>query len=88
MSFGNPFHVETYVVESDVPVPPRLRSGPKPLTGAGRYKYPFASMRVGDSFAFASDDYPRVVTASRKYALRHGTQFYTSYVRGRIWRVS
>lgn len=58
----------------------------------GRVKYPFAQMKVGDSFAFPIRNRSSVAMSAINYALKHdGTKFTVSAKRGategRCWRI-
>lgn len=71
-----------FPVESDIPVPKRMRAGSK---------YPFVKLEVGDSF-FVPKESQRakiVRNAADDYAKRHGVKFRVLQVEGgcRCWRV-
>jgi hypothetical protein len=52
----------TFTIDKDVP-------RPRPYTSRGRY--PFAQMKVGDSFRFAKDGRARVSNAAIQFVRRH-----------------
>jgi len=87
-----------FIIQSGIPVPERGRN----FTGRPAI-YPFAQMRVGDSFEVRLSDYTgkrKTINAmqnvlsncARKYALDHrpGAKFVTRQIGGaavRVWRV-
>lgn len=58
--------VSPYIISADIKIPPPV---------AGRTKYPFAKMKVGDSFAVGSDELNRVRAASSAAGVRRTMKF-------------
>lgn len=79
-----------FVVETGVPMP---ASKPKPIISEGRYmKYPFKSMKRGDSFLAPAEFAERARDAAKHWRSRHPgwDHFYKMQKDGgvRIWRVA
>jgi hypothetical protein len=54
----------------------RLEKGvPLPTAYAGRKKYPFGEMEIGDSFSFKADELTRVRAAASYFGTRNGKKF-------------
>ena len=68
-----------YKIEKDIPIPSR----PYPVN----VKYPWADMKVGDSFLVGEDKttIAKATAASHNYGRRHGKKF--SMRGNRIWRI-
>lgn len=71
-----------HIITSDIP-PPVSGSTGKPAT------YPFATMKVGDSF-FTRAPVNRVGPAARQFGKRHGWKFQcrTEGRGARVWRIA
>lgn len=70
-----------YVIDDNVPLPAR---------GTTR-KYPFAGMKVGQSFAIGDDDRSRVRSAAAQHGARNGGKFIvrkTDTGSCRCWRIA
>jgi hypothetical protein len=69
-------------IETGIPLPPRKRGG-------ARTFYPFAGMKVGDSF-FLAGSASGVEAAASRYGKAHSTRYAARYVDGgcRVWRVA
>ena len=71
-------------IERGVPIP-------KPRAGArGASKYPFAQMKVGDSFTVAKEMEARIRTMASVYGPRHPPMRFMVRVDGtrvRVWRI-
>lgn len=78
--------VKPIKVDRDIPLPVR-RIGHG--TSIRTYKYPFALMRVGDSFFVAHGKYDVVGASARQFGGRYGCRFTTRKVDGgcRCWRI-
>lgn len=84
-----------FQIEAGVPIPP-------PSSGGRAYKYPFAGMQIGDSFAIpltgemhrkgGDTAYVRLKNASKRYERLHGGSFRVRTRRDenavRCWRVA
>ena len=72
-----------YEIESDIPAPePDLVGRP--------YVYPFARMKVGDSFEVEGKACTSARSSASRYAKKHGVKFLshkTGEAKLRIWRV-
>jgi hypothetical protein len=78
--------MDNFLVESAVEIP-QPNIGRKP----GTSKYPFATMKVGDSFAFDKSIRSRVDSAADKYKTLHpGAKFCirSNGTTARIWRIA
>jgi hypothetical protein len=72
----------SYEVEDDVPPPPPPRQASR--------RYPFTTMKVGQSFSFLIGDWNKIMTAAGYMRRRHGMKFVSrkiSDTKGRIWRM-
>jgi hypothetical protein len=72
---------EEFAIDSNIPPPPRAgRTGTYP-------KYPFAQMKVGDSFSFGEEQKRALLSSVGAWKARHPGWNYT--VRGyRVWRTA
>ncbi len=78
--------MDNFLVEAGVSIP-RPDLGRK----SGVSKYPFATMRVGDSFAFDKKMRARIDSAADKFKTAHpGTKFCirSNGITARIWRIA
>lgn len=67
---------DEFKIEGDVPIPELQQ----------RARYPFASMQVGDSFAFDKSLLNSVRNNSQAYAKRRGGKFVCRLVGTDVWR--
>ena len=73
-------------IDSDIPVP-----SPAPRPGGKISTYPFAFMKVGDSFALPPEETDRLAAAASKWKMRHPGWDYMKRTRGtevRLWRLA
>jgi hypothetical protein len=72
--------VSEFKIESDVPVP----------VGNTRSKYPWAEMKVGDSFFVEHGSQNVLSTSGRQYGKFHGGKFSTRREGNgvRVWRIA
>lgn len=70
-------------IQSNIPAPPAKRGGRKP-------KYPWASMRVGDSFFVQGKSRDQIATTAYSAGTRYGYKFTVAEVQNgvRIWRTA
>ncbi len=69
----------TYPISPNIPIPnKRIRPS----------KYPFAMLKIGDSFEFNKDEIKRVGSAASSFGKKHNKRFLVRRMgdKGRCWR--